>query len=203
MKDNEKAERERGIILKDLKDIGYELDYLVDLSINRDSYPDAIPVLIKHIEKGDDYHHSVLGNLYRLVACKWIKGEQKEQLIDLLFRKFKSCQDDKTRWVIGLALNEIVTEKKYLPDIMELLEDRKYREGRSELVHCYVRLAKKDSYRKLVEFLEQQDLMQASIEKVRRYKIKEAIPRLEIIAKEHEDPFFQDLAKDAIRKISK
>jgi hypothetical protein len=111
------------------------------------------------------------------------------------------------RWAIGLALNalinhRLVSHKKYQARLQAILKNKKYRKGRSQLVLAYARLGKQDVIQDLIDLLEGWDLdvLGNTIVALGNLKAKEAKPHLEKLLK-HEDPYFRDLARKALKKI--
>ena len=112
------------------------------------------------------------------------------------------------RWTIGLALeglinHKLVSHKKYQEKLRIIINNKKYRKGRSELVTAYAKLAKQEAIPDLIDLLDGWDIdvLGATIVALGRLKSKEAKPHLEKLLK-HEDPYFRDLARKALRKIA-
>lgn len=111
------------------------------------------------------------------------------------------------RWAIGYALNTLIKHtlvghQKYKDQLEKIITNKKYRKGRSELVSAYARIGKQDAITCLIKLLDGWDLdvLGRTIDALGRLKAKEAKPHLEKLLK-HEDSYFRDLTRKALRKI--
>jgi hypothetical protein len=161
---------------------------------------ETIDTLFRHFENDEMLFTqcNVEGGVEALIALN--KDYQGAKTLD-------DISTIKIRWIIGLALNALINHrlaghKKYQARLQTILKNKKYRSGRSELVLAYARLGKQEVIQDLIDLLEGWDLdvLGNTIVALGNVKAKEAKPHLEKLLK-HEDTYFRDLARKALKKI--
>lgn len=126
--------------------------------------------------------------------------------------------DEIVRARIGMSINYLlkpsskIHREKYFEKLSSLLKDKEFGSGRVDLVVPYARMGKKEVVAQLIEMIDDRDVAQNVIKELGRIKAVDAIPKLEkIIADENnpifvmdgDDIFHKDLARKAIRQIEK
>jgi hypothetical protein len=130
----EEAERP---IVEDLREAGFEVTSIQDLLDVRDSepYPDALPVLIRHLERGD-YPGDVMEALGAAAAIP-----QAVAYWGVLERLYKSAQDEETQDGLALALRACATRQQF-DRLVALVGDPSCGESRIFLLGTVKRLGK-------------------------------------------------------------
>jgi hypothetical protein len=109
-------------LLYDLRAAGYEVDDVWDLVNTSTSYPDALPVLLEHLQR--DYPDAIRDGIARALAVRsaafgW----------SVLREQYVACSQPRTKQGLAAALARIVTRDK-LCELIELLHDASHGESR-------------------------------------------------------------------------
>jgi hypothetical protein len=154
-----KLDKEEKPLIDDLRKAGVMVDSVYDLVNSKESYPAAIPVLLKHLPI--KYDHRIKQGIIRalidpasVIGFKQIYEEfcnapavsEKEDFV-----KFQ------IKWLLGSALAE-ASRIETLPMILELLRDKKHGAGRNRLILAVKRLPKKERDILLRELSQDPDL---------------------------------------------
>jgi len=140
MRNNEKP------LVKALLDVGVSVNSVWDLVNTREPYPNALPVLIRHLT--GDYHPKILAGIARALAVRdpfaveyawpvvldlYLKTKADEMIKEPERRGFKES--------LGVALSVLCTEEK-LPQVFELIGDPSHGESRGHLIYGLKRFRK-------------------------------------------------------------
>lgn len=128
MRDDELARAEAPLV-KDLRAKGFRVDSVYDLVNRSDPYPDAISILLEHLDR--DYPTRITEGIVRALTVPEAAGIAVEKLIEL-FRHQKYTSADGLKWVAGNALRETLTGD-HVQDVIELVRDPSNGEARSML----------------------------------------------------------------------
>lgn len=113
-------------VLRELADLGYEVDSLAALRTTGRRYRDAIPVLLSGLQRSDN--PKVKGEIVRALSVPWAKPVATSPLV----REFRRA-DDQTgmglRWTIGNAL-EVVWDDSCFDELVALARDRSFGKAR-------------------------------------------------------------------------
>lgn len=120
---------EQAPLLKDLKKCGFDVYSVWDLVNTGKSYPEAIPVLIRHLR--GNYDAKTREGIARALTNKDAKPFIHE-LIDA-FKEDPDKASNGAKWAIGNALYELA-DKSYISEIANLALDRSHGKGRFMLV---------------------------------------------------------------------
>ena len=158
-------------MIKEIHEAGISISSVWDLVNTRDSYPEAISILIKHFNI--PHHIAVFEGILRSLMVKEAKGIAGRTILDKLkswadFPPYpvpyfsesfdKSCLIDSeesyqaafkqniktTRWSMAYVLT-MLAEKDMAPEIKELMEDDRYLYERPMLEKIYKRLTRSKS----------------------------------------------------------
>ncbi len=124
-------------ILQDLEDVALSVDSVWDFVHTRDSYPEAIPVLLLHLHQ--DHLPEVKEGIARALTVREARGKIVEELL----AEFRRSPTDTSRqrsakWAIGNALAYVATEK-YVNDILALLRNTSHGDARGMLPRALAR----------------------------------------------------------------
>jgi len=122
-------------ILKDILAAGLEIDSVWDLVNTGYSYPEAIPVLLKHLHK--DYHHRIREGMIRALNTAEARGLASDVILEDLQKE----KDPNFRFVLANTLHGVaVAEQK--GQIETLLADPDYKDVHRELKAVLKRLVR-------------------------------------------------------------
>jgi len=146
-------------IIVELRKSGIEVESVYDLVNSKKSYPDAIPVLLRHLRMKHD--PSIKEGIVRaLIDPASVIG------FDIIYDEFCNTpavsekQDfigHQMKWLLGAALAE-ATRIETLPKVLDLLRDKSQGEGRERLIYVVKILPKKKRQVLLHELSEDPDL---------------------------------------------
>lgn len=103
-------------IVEELQAVGYDVENVDDLGSLGTPYPDALPVLMRHLRQGgypEQVMESIVRNLGVRDAAPWW-GELKEMYL--------TSRDEDMRDALALALAEIAT-KEHLEELISMVTD--------------------------------------------------------------------------------
>lgn len=117
---------EKGPLMADLAKAGYHIDSVFDLVNTSDSYPEAIPVLLRHLPVTT--HPVLRQGIGRALAVVEAEGLAGPALLAELHRE----RDAETRWVFANTLT-IVADRKDAEQLKALVDDPRYEDVRERL----------------------------------------------------------------------
>jgi HEAT repeat protein len=121
-------------LVADLATVGYRVDSVWDLVNTREPYPEAIPVLLRHLKR-TEYHPDIRQGIARALTCRdpQVKGAIPELLE--AFRRDPDPSLNGPKWAIGNAI-EVIYDDRYFEKIVELVRDRSHGPARTMLVRA-------------------------------------------------------------------
>lgn len=117
---------EKGPLMHDLAEAGYRIDSVWDLVNTSDSYPEAIPILLRHLPSAK--HPVLRQGIGRALAVQEAEGVAGPVILDELRHE----HDPETRWVLANTLT-IVADRKDADEIKALVGDHRYDDVRDRL----------------------------------------------------------------------
>ena len=115
---------EKDALLADLAAVGCRVSSVWDLVNSNSSYPEAIPVLCKHLQLAR--HETMREGIVRALTVKEACGIGGHLILAELKRPPEENPDN-VRWVLANALT-VVADKTMIEDIKTLLADPRYAE---------------------------------------------------------------------------
>jgi hypothetical protein len=117
-------------ILKELSALGFDVQSIGDLRRRYDSYPSAIPTLVKWLPEVEDTY--VKEDIVRTLWVPWAGREAARALL----AEFEVADDDSRpglRWVIGDALATVAGDEEF-ESVAQLARDRRFGSAREMLI---------------------------------------------------------------------
>lgn len=132
-------------LFDELVEVGIRIKSVWDFVNTSDKYPEAIPVLIKHLSKS--YHHRTKEGIVRALAVKEAKGVANRAVMDEYWRLPKENPEidpDEQwifhyRWAFGNTMKVIVLERD-LDDLIEIVLDKSNGHSRNSFVEALAKL---------------------------------------------------------------
>lgn len=131
-----KRKEEQPLILA-LKDVGEDVKTVWDLVNTSRPYPEAIPVLMEHLQR--PYHPDIREGIARALTVREARGVAW----DVLLSEFLKEPDPSTfgpKWALAVALS-FTADKRNIDDVLELVQDKRHGENRIILVRSLARFA--------------------------------------------------------------
>ena len=122
--------REEEPLVQEIARAGLLIDSVWDLVNTREPYPEAIPVLLRHLEK-TDYDPAIRDGIARALTVRGYP-EILPAMIEA-FRRDPEPRLNGPKWAMGNAI-EVLFDDKYVEEIAELAKDSSHGAARSELV---------------------------------------------------------------------
>ena len=185
----DRLRREQKPLLKDLAQVGYELESVWDLVNTPTGYPTAVPVLIEHLQRS--YHRRIREGIVRALTVPFARDA-----VPVLLQVFRSAEPD-LRWVIGNALSIAATAED-CPAILPLIADKAYGESRDMLVHVIAKGP--DAVDRLIAYLDDPELAVESIIALGNLKESRALEHIKPF-REHPDSWVREKVQRAVRKL--
>jgi len=139
-----RLDREEKPLVDDLRKAGVVVNSVYDLVNSKESFPAAIPVLLKHLRIKYD-HRIKQGIIMALIDPASVIGF-KEIYEEFCNNPAASEEEDhvnfQMKWSLGSALAE-ASRIETLPIVLELLRDKRHGRGRENLIYAVKRLPKK------------------------------------------------------------
>lgn len=142
--DEEMAERRQVIavasrpILEDLRHVGYDVTSVYMLGSRYDSYPEALPILMKHLEKGG-YPDIFLDQMARLMGVRY--AEAYWDRIRALYDKYDDPSNDVVAQGLAVALGDSAKKDRF-EDLVELLRDQSHGQSRVLFISPILRIGR-------------------------------------------------------------
>ncbi len=137
-------------LVDDLRSVGLDIYTSDQLRNTSDSYPEAIPVLLKHLKLPQQWE--IKDNIIRCLTVKEAKGIAFEPIYQVYLHE----TDDRKYGVIDSEANALayLAEKKDIAKLIELALDKKYGRTRSYFVDRIASSATKENVGKIKHILE-------------------------------------------------
>jgi hypothetical protein len=137
-------------LVKDLARAGCIVKSAADLINTREPYPEALPILLKHL-KNTNYSTEIREGIARALTVRHpIVKEALPQLVEA-FRKDPDPRLNRSKWAIGNAI-EVLYDDRYADQIIDLVLDRSHGPARTMLIWA-LRKSKSDRAPETLEAL--------------------------------------------------
>jgi HEAT repeat protein len=138
-------------LIRDLCSVGYEVKSVWDLVNTSNAYPEALPVLAKHLER--DYPPEIKDGIARALAVPDAKFAWP-----ILLKQYIGETQRRTKGGLAAALGAIADDD-VLPDLIALLKDRSHGTSRVLLLDGFYRSKDPAALAALVEMQDDPDLI--------------------------------------------
>ncbi len=128
----ERFAREEAPLVREIAEAGLIIDSVSDLINARGAYPEAIPVLLRHLKK-TDYRPELRDAIARALTVKGYP-EILPAMIDA-FREDSEPRLNGPKWAKGNAI-EVLFDDRYFEEIVKLARDPAHGEARDMLVYA-------------------------------------------------------------------
>jgi len=189
-------------LLKELLDVGIEVECVFDLVNTRASYPTAIPVLLKHLQQ--EHHQKIREGIIRALTVREARGIAE----DILISEFKKAPDrdyveQLHKWLLANALAEVASEK-YKDAILELLGDEEHGRARMMLPRALARFKGEEINKTLLDIIYHGEnyLLGEAIWALGKRKVLESMPRIRELTA-HSSSDIRRIARVALKKLEK
>jgi hypothetical protein len=120
---------EQGLV-SELRSVDRNVSSVWDLVNAKDSYPAAIPILLRHLEQ--EHHPRIREGIVRALITKDARGAAAPQLL----RMFKSLtsNDGDLKYVVALAIAATATSNE-IDEILSLVRETQHGIARGKLLH--------------------------------------------------------------------
>jgi HEAT repeat protein len=148
----EKERQETAGLRAELAAVGIDIDLVWDLVNSRRSFPEAIPILLKHL--GRPYDDRTREGIARALTDKVARRYARE-----LIEAFQVEDDSKhhfVKWAIGNALT-VTAARNHLPEIINLALDPKHGKARAILLLILHRSTKPEAKAAILQLLSDPD----------------------------------------------
>lgn len=160
-------------IVKDLADLGYNVQTLAELRHLGKEWKTALPTLLRWLPLMHD--EDIKEEIVRSLSVPWIGKEATAQLIE----EFRNAPlDSSLAWAIGNALS-IVNVRGFEKEILALCREPKYRTARQMLVFALNRLHSAEAEQTALDLLADEDVKLHAISALKKMKSKRALVELE------------------------
>lgn len=153
-------------VLRELADLGYEVESVADLRTSGRRYRDAIPVLLSGLRRSDD--RKVKGEIVRALSVPWAKPVATGPLIE----EFKQAEDETgmgLRWTVGNAL-EVLWDDSCFDDLVALTRDESFGKAREMVTLGLGRSKKSEAAVVAIELLDDPVVSGHAVKALRKLK---------------------------------
>lgn len=119
----------------DVLEVGIRIKSVSDFVHTSEKYPEAIPILIKHLTK--PYHKRIKAGIVRALSVKEAKGMANKAIV-AEYRK-ASKDDFHFAWLFGNAMSVIVTDGD-LDDLIQIVTDESNGESRTGFIEALAKI---------------------------------------------------------------
>lgn len=162
-------------ILRELAEVGYEVESLADLRTSGLRYRDAIPALLSGLQRTQD--RKVKGEIVRALSVPWAKPAATGPLIE----EFKQVEDETgmgLRWTVGNAL-EVLWDDTRFDELVALVRDESFGKAREMLALGLGRSKKPEACIVAIELLGDPEVSGHAVKALRKLKDPRARSGLE------------------------
>lgn len=150
---DEKLRRNEKPLVKALREVGTTVNSVWDLVNTREAYPNALPVLIRHLT--GDYHPKILAGIARALAVR--DPFAVEYAWPVALDLYLKTEDDKTekpelrgfKESLAVMLSVLCTEER-LPQVLNLIRDPSHGESRGHLIYGLRKFRKNEDVKRLL-----------------------------------------------------
>jgi hypothetical protein len=137
------------LLLQELSAVGVPVNSVWDLVNSPGPYPEAIPVLLKHLDV--DHHPRTREGIVRSLICPDSRGIATSTLM----KHFEAEADSESqlKWLLGSALSESATPDN-VSQLVELVRDKRHGKGRTFLPFGLLQLPEEEARTILTELLQ-------------------------------------------------
>lgn len=162
-------------IMRELAEVGYEVDSVADLRTSGVRYRDAIPALLSGLQRTQD--QKVKGEIVRALSVPWAKPAATGPLIE----EFKQVEDETgmgLRWTVGNAL-EVLWDDARFEELVALVLDESFGKAREMVVLGLGRSKKPEAGSVAIELLDDPVVSGHAVKALRKLKDPRARKGLE------------------------
>jgi len=183
-------------LVQELNAIGLDVSSVWDLVNTKESYPDAIPILIKHLSK--EYQDKNKEGIVRALAVKEAIGKASPVLLE----EYNKVPKDKMilRWAIGNTVYTIITEAD-VENILRIVQDKENGISRQMFVAALGKVKSEKAENTLISLLDDAEVTPHALEALGRMKSKKAKEKISMLTN-HPKALIRKEAQKALKKIS-
>ena len=188
--------KEYSSMIVELADNGIIISNVYDLVNTTESYPDAVPILLKYLTKVN--HDKNKEGIVRALAVKEARGKASPILIAEYNRTPKDKMD--LRWVIGNTVFTTFTEDD-VESILPIVQDKTNGMSRDMFVEALGKTRSAMVENVLISLLDDEEVLPAALKALRRMKSKNAKEKISTLTR-HPDTLIRKEAQKTLKKIS-
>jgi len=187
---------------EEVKDLSQELKrkgskYLDpwDMVNTKESYPEAIDILIEHVPK--QYHDKNKEGIFRALTVKEAKGKANSALI----KEYNNIPKEKhnLRWVIGNAIYIIITPDD-IDSILPIVENKENGMSRFRFVEALGKIKSEKTETTLIKLLDDDEMTPYALRALGRLKSKNAMEKISFLSQNANDTIKKE-AQKVLKKI--
>jgi len=184
-------------LIKELNLIGINISSVWELVNTKEKYLNAIPILLKHIQK--NYHEKNKEGIVRALAVKEAIGIASPVLI----AEYHRVPKDKMllRWVIGNTIYTTITDND-IESVLSIVQEKENGISRQMFVAALVKVKSEKAEDVLIKLLDDEEVVSHALEALGRLKSKKAKEKITTLTN-HSKPLIKKEAQKALKKLSK
>lgn len=182
-------------LVNELKSTGLEISSVWDLINIKESYPEAVPILIKHLQK--KYHEKNKEGIVRALAVKDAIGKASPPLL----YEYSKIPKDKMmlRWAIGNTIYITITEND-VDEILPIVQDKSNGMSRQMFVAALGKVKSEKAESILISLLDDEEVIIHSLKALVSLKSKKAKDKISMLIN-HPKAIIKKEALKALKKI--
>lgn len=192
----EQLRKEQGNLLNEIKERGLIIDNVWDLVKTRESYPEAIDVLINHLNK--DYHEKNIEGIVRALCVKEAKGKATKPLIDL-FEKTTNDRIYLKRAIVN-TLRIVITNDQF-GLIIPIILNKENRIFADEFIKMLGKSKKSIKVLTELSLLNENEIAHVAFNALLKFKSKEARDAIALLVKNLSNEQMRNEAHEALSKL--
>ncbi|MGZ3755709.1 MAG: HEAT repeat domain-containing protein [Mucilaginibacter sp.] len=181
---------------KELTDAGAKYTDPWDMINTKDSYPEAIDILVKHLPK--EYHHRNKEGIVRALTVKEAKGKANAALIAEYNKISKGRENDSIRWAIGNAIWFIIIPND-VESILTIVEDKLNGMSRHRFVEALGKVKSEKAESVLIQLLDD-EVAPFALRALGRMKSKKAKEKISLLIN-NPNELIKKEAQKALKRI--
>src|ERR1700744_6636741 len=181
----------------ELKDAGSKYTDPWDMVNAKDSYPEAIDILIKYLPK--EYHYSNKEGIVRALTVIEAKGKANAALITEYNKIPIEKENDSLRWAIGNAIWFIITPND-IKSILPIVEEKRNGISRHRFVLALGKVKSEKAENVLIKLLSDEEVAVYALEALGKLKSKKAKAKISMLSNDS-NALIKKEAQKALKKI--
>jgi len=188
-------------LVADIRKLGFDISSVYDFVNSANSYPTAIPILVYYLQNDLISEPVIEEGIIRALTVKEAKGIANDVLLATYHKIPRDgiFMNENLRWLIGNAINIIITEKD-LEKVIEIVEDTANGTSRQMFVRSLRKFKTERVEDVLISLLDDKEMMPEAVNALGKIKSKKSLSKIESLISDSDQKIRKKIEK-ALKNI--